>query len=197
MSRWVLVSTLAAGLSCLTLGCGASGSGFSSALAPSPPAGASAGTLRAASAGTHGQRLTAVLGQGTGALNVTPTAAIDGSFTAQIEVNVHDAPPNTTFYIQRAPEIGRANGDDGICQRAAGQPPWGPPAPNFLTFPMPAAGALLTLTTSAGGAGTAHVDFAAQTIADGVRFDVMFRLVDDLTAPANDLRTGCFTVAVK
>ncbi|HWJ15879.1 MAG TPA: hypothetical protein VNS10_19200, partial [Gemmatimonadaceae bacterium] len=118
-------------------------------------------------------------------------------FSAQINVNVHDAPPNTTFYVQRAPEIGRANGADGTCQRAAGLPPWGPPAPNFVTFPLPAAGPLVTLQTSEGGSGAVHIDFVAPTISDGTQFDVMFRLVDSLTAPANELRTGCFTVTVQ
>jgi len=151
----------------------------------------------AAASGTHRQRLTAVLGAGSGTVNVTPTAAVDGSFSAQIEVNVHDAPPNTTFYVQRAPEVGRPNNTDGICQRAAGEAPWGPPAPNFVTFPLPAAGPLVVLQTSAGGAGAVHIDFPAPTIADGTAFDVMFRLVDDLTAPSNELRSGCFTVSVK
>jgi hypothetical protein len=148
-------------------------------------------------ASTHAQQLTAVLGTGSGTVNVTPTAAADGSFSAQITVNVHGAPADTTFYVQRAPEIGRANGADGICQRAEGLPPWGAPVPNFVTFPMPAAGPLVTLQTSAGGSGATHIDFAAATIADGTVFDVMFRLVDNLTNPTNELRTGCFTVTVK
>jgi hypothetical protein len=151
---------------------------------------------RAASA-THDEQLTAVVGAGSGIVNVTATAAVDGTFSAQINVNVHGAPPNTTFYVQRAPEVGRANGADGICQRAAGLPPWGPPAPSFVTFSMPAAGPLVTLQTSEGGAGAVHIDFAAATISDGTQFDVMFRLVDSLTTPTNDLRTGCFTVTVK
>ncbi len=146
---------------------------------------------------THGEQLTAVIGTGAGTVNVTPTAAVEGSFSAQIEVNVHGAPPATTFYVQRAPEIGRADSADGICQRAADAPPWGPPTPNFVTFPLPAAGPLVTLTTSPGGSGAVHLDFDAPTIADGTQFDVMFRLVDSLTVPANDLRTGCFTVTVK
>lgn len=146
---------------------------------------------------THGEQLTAVLGTGTGIVNVTPTAAVDGSFSAQINVNVHDAPPNTTFYVQRAPEIDRPNSADGICQRAAGLPPWGAPTPNFVTFPLPAAGPLVTLQTSNGGAGAVHIDFAAPTISDGTQDDVMFRLVDSLTSPTNELRTGCFTMTAK
>ena len=98
---------------------------------------------------------------------------------------------------QRAPEIGRAFSADGICQRAAGLPPWGPPAPNFVTFPLPAVGPLVTLQTSEGGAGAVHIDFAVPTIPDGTQFDVMFRLVDSLTSPTNELRTSCFTVTVK
>lgn len=146
---------------------------------------------------THGQELTAVVGIGSGIVNVTPTAAADGSFSAQINVNVHGAPPNTTFFVQRAPEIGRPNSADGVCQRAAGAAPWGPPAPNFVTFPLPATGPLVTLQTSAGGSGSVHIHFEAPAILDGTQFDVMFRLVDDLTTPTNDLRTECFTVSVK
>jgi len=146
---------------------------------------------------THGQQLTAVVGTGSGIVNVTPTAAADGSFSAQINVNVHGAPPNTTFFVQRAPEIGRPNSADGVCQRAAGAAPWGPPAPNFVTFPLPSTGPLVVLQTSAGGSGSVHINFEAPTILDGTQFDVMFRLVDNLTTPTNDLRTACFTVTVK
>lgn len=151
----------------------------------------------ASMSGTHGQALMPVLGAGYGTVNVTPTAAVEGSFSAQITVNVHGAPPNTTFYVQRAPEVGRANNADGICQRAAGEAPWGPPTPNFVTFPLPASGPLVVLQTSEGGAGSVHIDFTAPTILDGTAFDVMFRLVDNLTSPSNELRTGCFTVSVK
>jgi len=172
--------------------------------APTSALSVSSGSQSTASTGssyapssTHGQQVTAVVGAGSGIVNVTATAAADGTFSAQINVNVHGAPPNTTFYVQRAPEVGRPNGADGICQRAAGLPPWGPPAPNFVTFPLPAAGPLVTLQTSPGGAGAVHIDFAAPAISDGTQFDVMFRLVDSLTSPTNELRTGCFTVTVK
>jgi hypothetical protein len=149
------------------------------------------------STSTHGQQLSAIVGAGLGIVNVTPTAAVDGSFTAQIEVNVYGAPAHTSFYVQRAAEIGRANAADGVCQRAAGLPPWGPPAPDFVTVQSPASGPPVVLETSSGGSGSAHVDFAAPTITDGTQFDVMFRLVDDLASPTNELRTGCFTVTVK
>lgn len=165
--------------------------------APLGPQGIGSNASLRATRNTHGQELTAVVGIGSGIVNVTPTAAADGSFSAQINVNVHGAPRNTTFFVQRAPEIGRPHGADGVCQRAAGAAPWGPPAPNFVTFPLPAAGPLVTLQTSEGGSGSVHISFEALSILDGTQFDVMFRLVDDLTSPTNDLRTGCFTVTVK
>jgi hypothetical protein len=191
---------IAIGVSVFALACG----GAVTPTAPSPSVSrllgaqsiASNGSIHALST-THGEQLTAVTGAGYGVVNVTPTTAVDGSFSAQINVNVHDAPPDTTFYVQRAPEIGRANSADGICQRAAGLPPWGAPAPNFVTFPLPGAGPLVTLHTSDGGSGAIHIDFAAPTIADGTSFDVMFRLVDSLTSPTNELRTGCFTVTAR
>jgi hypothetical protein len=200
MSRLFVVAGLMTGIALGSIACG------NASRSPSAPTGtavgmaSSQGTSTTASRSptrTHGQRLIAVLGTGSGIVNVTPTAAVDGSFSAQIQISVHGAPAHTTFYVQRAPELGRPNSADGVCQRAAGLPPWGPPAPNFVTFPLPATGPLVTLHTSAGGSGTAHIDFTAPAIADGTQFDVMFRLVDSLTAPTNDLRTGCFTVTVK
>lgn len=200
MSRLSLASAIVIGGSVFALACNRS----ANPTAPTAGLAASLGSQGIVSSGsthvkstTHGQELTALIGIGSGIVNVTPTAAVDGSFSAQIDVNIHGAPSNTTFYVQRAPEVGRANGADGICQRAAGLPPWGPPAPNFVTFPMPAAGPLVTLHTSDGGAGAVHIDFAAPAIADGTQFDVMFRLVDSLTSPTNELRTACFTVTVK
>jgi len=201
MSRLSRACAIVIGGSVFALACsGPSGSPTAPNAALSAPAGwqgiASRGSSHAASA-THGQQLTAVVGAGSGIVNVAATAAADGTFSAQINVNVHGAPPNTTFYVQRAPEVGRVNGADGLCQRAAGLPPWGPPAPNFVTFPLPAAGPLVTLQTSEGGAGAVHIDFGAATILDGTQFDVMFRLVDSLTSPTNELRTGCFTVTAR
>lgn len=200
MSRLSLASAIVIGGSVFALACNRS----ANPTAPTSRLAASVGSQGIVSSGsnhveptTHGEQLTALIGAGSGIVNVTPTAAVDGSFSAEINVNIHGAPPNTTFYVQRAPEVGRPNGADGICQRAAGLPPWGPPAPNFVTFPMPAAGPSVTLHTSDGGAGAVHIDFAAPAIADGTQFDVMFRLVDSLTSPTNELRTGCFTVTVK
>jgi hypothetical protein len=190
---------IAIGVSLFALACGTESPTAPSSSLSSPlgPQGIVSNRSSQSVSTTHGEQLSAVIGVGSGTVNVTSTAAVAGSFSAQINVNVHDSAPNTTFYVQRAPEIGRANGADGICQRAAGLPPWGAPAPNFVTFPLPAAGPLVTLQTSEAGSGAVHIDFVAPTIADGTQFDVMFRLVDSLTIPTNELRTGCFTVTVK
>jgi hypothetical protein len=156
-----------------------------------------------AASGPHAQRLAAVMGHGSGTVNLTLTAGTVG-FSAEITVNVHATTPNATFYIQRAPEVGRPLGSDGICQRAMGLWPWEQPnsdgfpaAPAWVTFPRPLAGDFKTLTTDADGSGSAHFAFDLPTLADGTVFDVEFRLVDSLTAPTTDLRTGCFTVSVR
>jgi hypothetical protein len=54
---------------------------------------------------------------------------------------VYGAPAHTSFYVQRAAEIGRANAADGVCQRAAGLPPWGPACPRFRHVPESGVGA--------------------------------------------------------
>lgn len=151
-------------------------------------------------AGTHGQQLTPVLGQGAGIVNLTSLPG-DPGLTVNVTINVHNAAPNTTFFIQRAPETGipqRPLSSDGICQRANGLAPW-IGAPSFVTVPRPLLGDLVTLTTNAQGNGTAHfiLNFPTNFVLDGTVFDVEFRLVNNETAPTIDLRTECFTVTAK
>jgi hypothetical protein len=144
---------------------------------------------------THGQLLTAVSGTGTGIVNVTATAQpVAGTpagfgFSVEGEVKVHDAPPNTTFLVQRKPDL-NAN---GICEGLT-----------FLTVPFPRPGPLVTLTTSEDGAGAAHFSVQFPTkpdgspFPDGTQFDVMFRLLELSPTPnATELRTQCFTVTTK
>jgi hypothetical protein len=144
---------------------------------------------------THGHRLTAVSGTGTGIVNVTPTSEPvpgvdrDLGFAVVGELNVHGAPPNTTFLVQRKPDFN----PNGICEGA-----------NFITVPLPRPGPLVTLTTSPSGAGAAHfsVEFPTRPTGDpypkGLQFDVMFRLWESSPNPgAAELRTECFTVTVK
>ncbi|MEO7837083.1 MAG: hypothetical protein ABIS21_05525 [Acidimicrobiales bacterium] len=147
--------------------------------------------------GTHQSLFSAAIGPGTGGVSVTPRSIPEGTFAADIRIRVRGARPNTTYLIQRAPEVGRALASDGVCQRALGLSPWSasePAAPAFVTFPVPNSGPLTSLTTSASGDGSLDFAFLVGSIPAGTRFDVMFRLVDDTAAPAAELRSGCFTV---
>ncbi|PYQ49978.1 MAG: hypothetical protein DMF78_16890 [Acidobacteria bacterium] len=145
--------------------------------------------------------ISAVAGPGVGGVSVTPQAMASKTFDAIIRVRVQKARANATYYIQRAPEVGRANGADGICQRALGQSPWSPsdpPAASFVTFPQPnSPGPLVALTTLPDGSGSLEFEYGTPNIPAGMSFDVMFRLVDDVNAPTSELRSGCFTVTAK
>ena len=119
--------------------------------------------------------------------------ATGAGFTAQITVNVHGLPPSTTVFVQRSPDFPVVAGQpDGICQREAGLPPY-EAVPPWVTFPIPNPGPLTTITTSPGGAGAVSFPFDLPAAAE-VTFDVMFRVVDNTTAPSLELRTACFQV---
>lgn len=132
---------------------------------------------------THGIPLAATLGTGWGVVNVTPTAEDQGTFHVQGEVLVLGAPPNTTYIVQRAPDLNVA---DPNCTG-----PW-------ISFPVPNPGPLVTLTTSPGGAGAAHFELGVGgAFTSGTLFNVRFRLIDDLGTPSSVLETACTTVVVK
>ncbi|HEU4721328.1 MAG TPA: hypothetical protein VFS59_08195 [Gemmatimonadaceae bacterium] len=170
----ILPAMLAAGL---VAACSPDAPTTPSLLEPSRFA-ASNGTTR-----THGIELLAVLGTGTGAVNVTPTAEDRGTFHVQGEVHVNGAAPNTTYLVQRAPDL---NVGDPACTG-----PW-------ISFPIPNAGPLVTLTTSPSGAGAAHFELGVGgAFTSGTAFNVRFRLIDDLQAPTSILMTDCVTVVVK
>lgn len=157
-----------------------------------------AGPLAHDPAGTYQSPLTSLGGSGTGGVSVTPQSIPQGYFTAVIKVRVHSAKPNTMYTVQRAPEIGRPLGSDGVCQRALGISPWSPsdpPAPSFLTFLQPDHTSF-TLMTSASGDGSLDFTFAVPAIAAGTHFDVMFRVLNDVVAPTSVFLSGCFTVTV-
>jgi hypothetical protein len=131
-------------------------------------------------------------------VSVTPKSIPEQFMAVDISVVLSGARPNTRYFVQRAPDVGRELQSDGICQRANAAPPWSAndqPAPSFLTFPLGSATA--TLTTGADGVGNLNFEFLAPTIPAGTRFDVVFRVVDNEAAPASELRSGCFTVLVK
>jgi hypothetical protein len=127
---------------------------------------------------TH-HRLTAISGQGSGNIVLSPTARNVGlaQFDAQVTVNIHGAAPNTVFTASR-------NADfiaDGICTN-----------PTFAPF-TPA------FATSAGGGGAAHYEVRRgpptfPLFVEGAKFDVSFRLVG---TDGTVLTSECFTVTVK
>jgi len=116
--------------------------------------------------------LVATAGQGTGRAIVAATAQDQGTFAAEITVNIHDAAPNTTFSVWRTPDLV----PDGICT--------GPLLPFGESF-----------TTSAGGAGAAHFFFErGAPFVSGAKFDVAFRVIG---SDGTVLQGDCMTVTVK
>ncbi len=141
----------------------------------------------------------AVAGPGEGGVSVTPKAIPEGYFVADIKIRLRKATPNTTYIVQRAPEIGRAAASNGICERALGLAPWSfadTPAPSFLTFVPSGQTAPVTLTTTATGDARLDFEFRAPSIPSGTKFDVMFRLINDASAPTAIILSQCFTVSV-
>jgi hypothetical protein len=152
------------------------------------------------------------MGPGIGAVSVTPISN-PATKTLQmiIKVRVQGAKPNTTYVVQRAGEVGRDKGADGVCQRADGAPPWSPADPpvNFLfpSFRVPdVVGPEVTFVTQANGNGSLDFEFGT-TVAAGVTFDLMVRVVDNVRrdptdrdaglAATSELRSACFTVTAK
>ena len=127
---------------------------------------------------THHTR-TAINGQGSGNIAVSPTADNVGlnQFDGQVTVNIHGAAPNTVFTASRNADF-IAN---GICTNST-----------FAPF-SPA------ITTSAEGAGAAHYEVlrgppAFPAFVEGAKFDVSFKVVGN---DGTILTSECFTVTVK
>lgn len=149
--------------------------------------------------GTHTATAVAVVGPGEGGVSVTPKAIPEKYFVADIKVRLRKAMPSTTYIIQRAPEVGRTSESNGVCERALGLAPWSsadPPAPAFVTFVPAGQTTPVTLTTTAAGDGTLDFEFRAPMIPAGTKFDVMFRLINDASAPTAIILSQCFTVTV-
>jgi hypothetical protein len=111
--------------------------------------------------------LTAVSGQGTGLVIVSPTSAGQGSFDARVKVNIHDAAPDTTFTVTRAVDVP----SDGACTST-----------DFVT--------VATLQTSAGGAGAVEFERSGGTIP----FDLFLRV---LGSDGTVLESQCMVIIVK
>ena len=126
----------------------------------------------AAQAGPTGamSALTAVTGQGTGLVIVSPTSAGKGDFDARVKVNIHDAAPNTTFTVTRAVDAA-----DGVCTST-----------DFVPVAM--------LTTSAGGAGAVEFERGGRGSGPTVPFDLFLRV---LGSDGTVLQSGCMTIIGK
>ena len=129
--------------------------------------------------GSHGIRLVAVVGDGQGVVNITPTASHEG-FSVESQVTVWQTRPDTTFDVKRAVDVNAG----GICTST-----------NFVQLPLPNAGPLVKLTTSPGGAGTVHGKFVLRQLAEGTTLAVRFEVSSEDSSIV--LRTECFTVPVK
>jgi len=115
--------------------------------------------------------LTASSGQGAGHVLVSPTAKDRPTFDVQVEVNVRDMLPNSTFTVQRRVDLN----PDGVCTSTT----WLTNGP---------------ITTSEGGAGAQHFEVErGAPFVSGVRFDVQFHVIGNGT----ELVSDCFTVTVK
>jgi hypothetical protein len=128
---------------------------------------------------SHGHTLTAVVGEGTGIVNVSAEASEPG-FNVEIEVSVWKTSPNTTFNVKRASNV-TTNGE---CTSS-----------NFVQFPLPNPGPLVTITTSAGGAGSTHIKFDRPQTPDGTRFAVRYEVSTSDRSVV--LQSECFTVVGK
>ena len=183
---FVRVIGVAAGL--LATAC--SGNVSRSPIVPSVSAGAAEAAIGAN--GGPGLPFIPVVGTASGRFNLVHTESDRNGFTgdSQLTISVQGVSPNTVLYVRRAGDLGLPGGQqaDGICQRAA--------AGLFGQVPLPAGG-FVTLETSAGGAGAAHVHFYGT--GEGNRLDSVWQLVDALppAVPTVDLRTPCFTFTVK
>jgi hypothetical protein len=122
----------------------------------------------------HAQsELTAIAGLGTGQVIVSPTSQDQGTFAVEIAINIHNAQPNTTFSVRRAPDLV----PNGICTGTT-----------YIPFGE-------TFTTSAGGAGATQFHFErGAPFVSGVQFDVVFQVIG---SDGSVLQSECMTVTVK
>ena len=154
----------------------------------------------------HAIRLVSHTGYaGAGLVNVSVTASdpgpTDQGFTVQGEFTLQGADPNRTYFIARKADFMPPVLD---CTTIAA---WNPFI-EWLDSATPTSPSVFTvLTTSAGGAGSAHfyVRSTSPLLADGAVFSVRFAILDDTngsgTPNAGDTEAyvtdACVTVTVK
>lgn len=134
--------------------------------------------------GTHDHPLTAIVGSGTGLLNLSPDASQEG-FSTHLQVSVRGTVPNAEFLLTRSVDLE----PDGVCTGTT-----------FTPLPLPNPGPLVLLRTSPAGAGARNTSFAftpppPEPFEDGKQFDVHWeiRTADSTTV----LRSDCITVTVR
>lgn len=133
---------------------------------------------------THGIPLTAIIGQGTGHVNISPEASQEG-FSVQVQVSVRRTEPNAQFLLTRSVDFE----SDGVCTGTL-----------FTPLPLPNPGPLELLETSPAGAGAKHASFAftpppPAPFEDGRQFDVHWEI--RTVSGSTVLRSDCMTVTVR
>lgn len=134
--------------------------------------------------GTHGHPLTAIVGQGTGHVNISPEASQEG-FSVEVQVSVRWTEPNAEFLLTRSVDFV----PDGVCTGTT-----------FTPLPLPNPGPLALLKTSPAGAGAKHVSFGftpppPTPFEDGKQFDVHWEI--RTASGSTVLRSHCITVTVR
>jgi hypothetical protein len=124
--------------------------------------------------------LTAVSGQGSGVVSVSPTAEDHGSLFIEDEISVHGALGDTTYEVQRAVDFNPADVANHVCTVAP-----------TLPFGWHTEG---LLTTSAAGAGAGHIAGARPPLS-GTQFDLILRVINGDGTQV--LMSDCLTVTVK
>jgi len=154
-----------------------------------PTASQQAGEVTLTASPTHGVDLTCFAGPCDGAAgnvnltqNTRPVAGAAPGFGVALEgeYNVHGAPPNTTYLVQRSFDFIL----DGVCTGV------------FITWPFlpfqPPGPDPVRLTTSAGGAGAAHFSLQIPFAPEGTQTEFVFRLIEESPNPGGtELRTEC------
>jgi hypothetical protein len=129
--------------------------------------------------GTHSKLVPVAGGVGGGMIEVAPTAhdvAGPGTFDVQGTINVHGLAPSSDYKVLRWVDLI----PDLICTGATALSLPGNP----------------TLRTSAGGAGALHFEISrGAPFVDGVRFNVLWRVVD--AGGHAVLQSDCLSVTVK
>jgi hypothetical protein len=134
--------------------------------------------------GTHGHLLTAIVGQGSGHVNISPEASQEG-FSVEVQVSVRWTEPNAEFLLTRSVDFV----PDGVCTGTT-----------FTPLPLPNPGPLELLKTSPAGAGAKHASFAftpppPAPFEDGKQFDVHWEI--RTVSGSTVLRSDCITVTVR